>query len=180
MTYNNTLAGTVPAASSFSVLVNSVVRTVNKITISGTKIQLTLASAIKLGDIITVSYAKPANNPLQSASGGQAISIPAQSVINNLINPAKDAIPITIKMTISPAYIHRTANVLFVYSSTPSTALSPEILRIFDLSGKLFIEKLLVTGVTSIKIPLNLKSGVYTVLMLANGLEMASQKMIVY
>jgi hypothetical protein len=139
-----------------------------------------LASAIKFGDIVTVAYTKPATNPLQTATGGLATSISAQSIINNLINPLKDASTVTITMTIFPNHVHKIINVLLAYSSTPSTSLSPEIIRILDISGKLFIEKLLVTGVTNIKIPLNLESGIYTVIMLANGVQMASQKMIVY
>jgi uncharacterized repeat protein (TIGR02059 family) len=180
MTYNMTLANIVPAAASFSVLVNSVARTVNAITISGTKVQLTLASAIKFGDIVTVSYTKPTTNPLQSATSGVATNISAQSAINNLINPVKDMTPVTITMTLSPNHVHKILNILLAYSSAPTTALSPEIIRISDRSGNLFIETLLVTGVTNIKIPLNLSSGIYTVKILANGLEMASKKMIVY
>jgi uncharacterized repeat protein (TIGR02059 family) len=180
MTYNMTLANIVPAAASFSVLVNSVARTVNAITISGTKVQLTLSSAIKFGDIVTVSYTKPTTNPLQSATSGVATSFSAQSAINNLINPVKDLTPVTITMTLSPNHVHKILNILLVYSAAPTTALSPEIIRISGRSGNLFIEKLLVTGVTNIKIPLNLSSGIYTVKILANGLEMASKKMIVY
>jgi hypothetical protein len=180
MTYNLTLANYIPVGSAFSVLVNSVARTVNTVAISGNTVQLTLASAIKFGDIVTVAYTKPATNPLQTAIGGLATSISAQSIINNLINPLKDTSTVTITMTIFPNHVHKIINVLLAYSSTPSTSLSPEIIRILDISGKLFIEKLLVTGVTNIKIPLNLESGIYTVIMLANGLQMASQKMIVY
>jgi hypothetical protein len=69
---------------------------------------------------------------------------------------------------------------MLAYSSAPSAALSPEIIRISDLSGNLFIEKAIVTGVTNIKIPLNLDSGIYTVQMLAAGVQMASRKIIVY
>ena len=85
MTYNLTLANVVPAASAFTVLVNSVARTVNTVTISGTKVQLTLASAVVYGDIVTVAYTKPASNPLQTASGGQAVTISAQAVTNNVL-----------------------------------------------------------------------------------------------
>jgi uncharacterized repeat protein (TIGR02059 family) len=88
MTYNMTLANLVPAASSFSVSVNSVVRTVNAVVISGTKVQLTLASPIVYGDIVTFSYTKPTSNPLQTPSGGIAASISNQPVINNCINIA--------------------------------------------------------------------------------------------
>ena len=86
MTYNLSLANVVPADSAFSVQVNSAARSVNTVTVSGPKVQLTLASTIKYGDIVTVSYTKPAINPLQTASGGQAASIAAEPVVNNCIN----------------------------------------------------------------------------------------------
>jgi hypothetical protein len=184
MTYDLNLNNLiVPAASAFSVSVNSVVRTVNAIVISGTKVQLTLSSAIKFGEIVKISYVKPATNPLQTATGGQALSISALQVINNLINPTKDAAPVKITMTISPNHIHRTINILLQYSSSFSIqdpAMSPQIIRIFDISGKLFIEKSVVTGVKNIRIPINLRSGVYTVVILSSGVEMASQKIMVY
>jgi uncharacterized repeat protein (TIGR02059 family) len=84
MTYNLSLANIVPAPSAFTVMVNSAARTVNSVAISGTKVQLTLASAIINGDVITVAYTKPGSNPLQTPSGGQAVTITAQSVTNNV------------------------------------------------------------------------------------------------
>ena len=75
MTYNITLANIVPAASAFTVLVNSAARSVNSVTISGTNVQLTLASPVVYGDIVTVAYTKPSGNPLQTASGGQAATV---------------------------------------------------------------------------------------------------------
>ena len=83
MTYNLTLANVVPAASAFTVKVNSVTRTVSSVAISGTKVLLTLASPVVNGDAVTVAYTKPATNPLQTAAGGQAASITSQNVINN-------------------------------------------------------------------------------------------------
>ncbi len=109
MTYNLTLANIVPAASAFSVLVNSVNRTVNTVTISGTKVRLTLASSVAYGDIVTVAYTVPATNPLQSSSGGKAITISAKTVTNN-VNPAipsyvssviENATPTSLVMTYS-------------------------------------------------------------------------------
>jgi uncharacterized repeat protein (TIGR02059 family) len=179
MTYNTTLASNIPAASAFTVLVNSATRVINSVSVSGNKVQLTLASAIKFGDIVSVSYTKPATNPLQSATGGVAVTISAQSITNNLINPAKDAL-ISIIMTISPKHVHNIINVLFTYSVTPTTAQSPEIIRISDLSGNLLIEKYLAVGVTNIKVPLNLNSGIYIVSLSAAGLIMASQRVVVY
>jgi uncharacterized repeat protein (TIGR02059 family) len=180
MTYSTTLANIVPVASSFLVIVNSVARTVSAVAISGTKVKLTLANDIKYDEIVTVSYTKPVTNPLQTATGGIAASITAQSTIINLINPSKVVVPVTITMTISPNRVHKVLNVQLVYSSSPSTALTPEIFRIYDLSVKLVFEKLKVTGATSIKIPINLPSGIYNVLILAGGVEMASQRMKVY
>ena len=74
-------------------------------------------------------------------------------------------------------------NVLLEYTgslTTYASAITPQIIRVTDLTGKVFLEQLLVTGISTIKIPLNLSSGIYTVLMLAGGIEMTSQKMIVY
>ncbi len=183
MTYNLSLANVVPAASAFKVLVNSVATTVTTVGISGTKVQLTLVSGIKFGDIVTISYTKPVSNPLQTATGGQPISITAQSIINNIINPVKDATLGAITMTISPNHIHRIINVLLQYTTSFSIldpAMSPQIIRIFDTTGKLFIEKLLVTGIPKITIPINLRSGIYSVLMFSGGFQLASQKILVY
>jgi hypothetical protein len=163
--------------------VNSVTRIVNSVSISGNKVLLTLASAIEFGDVVTISYIKPISNPLQTATGGLPISISAQPIINNIISPVEDAAPWAIKMTISPNHIHQIINVILQYSSSFSVldpAMSPQIIRIFDVSGKLFIEKLVVTGVPNITIPINLRSGIYSVLMFSGGLQMASQKIVVF
>src|ERR1035437_3550210 len=88
MTYNLTLANYIPVGSAFSVLVNSVARTVNTVVISGTKVQLNLSSHILPGDIVTISYTKPTSNPIQTTSGGTATSITNQPVINDCGNIA--------------------------------------------------------------------------------------------
>jgi uncharacterized repeat protein (TIGR02059 family) len=85
MTYNLTLANIVPAPSSFTVLVNSSAITVNSVAVSGTKVLLTLTSPVVYGDVVTVAYAKPVSDPLQTSAGGQAASIPVQEVTNNCI-----------------------------------------------------------------------------------------------
>ena len=89
MTYNMTLANIVPAASAFTVLVNSVARAVNSVVVSGTNVQLTLANPVVYGDNVTISYTKPSVNPVQISSGGQAESTSGQTVTNrvNAINP---------------------------------------------------------------------------------------------
>ncbi len=87
MTYTLSLANIVPATSAFTVMVNSVARTVNSVAISGTVVTLTLASAVVNGDIVTVAYTKPVSNMLQTPAGGEAASITAQAVTNNVLVP---------------------------------------------------------------------------------------------
>jgi len=87
LTYNISLASIVPAASAFSVRVNTTARTVSSVAVSGTKVTLTLSSPVVYGDVITVAYAKPATNPLQTSAGGQAASFSAQTVTNNRTAP---------------------------------------------------------------------------------------------
>jgi uncharacterized repeat protein (TIGR02059 family) len=92
MIYSLSLAATVPAASAFAVRVNATARNINSVAVSGTKVILTLASPVVYGDVVTVAYTKPATNPLQTSSGGQASTISAQSVTNKvtqvIVNPA--------------------------------------------------------------------------------------------
>ena len=109
MTYNLTLANVVPAATAFTVKVNSVTRTVSSVAISATKVLLTLANPVVNGDAVTVAYTKPATNPLQTAAGGQAASLTAQSVTNNVVAPSpvyissviENATPARLEMTYS-------------------------------------------------------------------------------
>ena len=96
MTYNVSLANIVPAASVFTVKVNSVIRSITSVAISGTKVQLILASPVVNGNLVTVAYAMPSANPLQTTSGGQAATISAQPVVNNCINAANTPPVITI------------------------------------------------------------------------------------
>jgi Bacterial Ig domain/Secretion system C-terminal sorting domain/Putative flagellar system-associated repeat len=113
ITYSLSLANIVTAASAFNIRVNSVSRTVNSVAIVGDKVRLTLSSPIVYGDIITIAYSKPASNPLQTASGGQAASITSQSVVNNCIN-ANPAVIITspgnLSLFAAPATITIKAN----------------------------------------------------------------------
>ncbi len=111
MTYNLALANITPAASSFTVMVNSVARTVNSVVISGTKVQLTLSTPVVSGNVVTVAYTKPSSNPLQTSGGGQAITIGAQTVTNNVsaVSPVyvssviQNASPSLLEMTYNPA-----------------------------------------------------------------------------
>lgn len=180
--FNLSLTNSIPASSAFKVSVNSVIRTVNSVAVSGTKVLLTLASPVKFGDVITVAYTKPTTNPLQTSTGGIAQSITATTTTNKVIAPVKDE-AVSVKMTISPNHVHKTINILFEYVGTTSaitSALTPQVIRISDLAGKLLMEKLLVTGASSTRIPVNLKSGIYNVELYGNALLMTSQKMMIY
>ena len=84
ITYSLSLAAIVPASSAFTVMVNGQTRTVNAVTVAGNKVTLTLASPVAYGDVVTVAYNKPATNPLQTPQGGQAQTMTARNVINNV------------------------------------------------------------------------------------------------
>ena len=107
MTYNLTLANIVPGASAFAVMVNTMARSVNSVSISGTKVLLTLSNPVAYGDVVTVSYTKPTTNPLQTATGGQAVSISAQTVTNRVASvipvysdsAIENATPAVVEMT---------------------------------------------------------------------------------
>jgi len=82
--FNLTLAAIVPPASAFTVMVNSSSRAVSSVAVLGTKVTLSLSSAIAFGNVITVAYTKPASNPLQTSAGGHVASFTAQPVSNKV------------------------------------------------------------------------------------------------
>jgi uncharacterized repeat protein (TIGR02059 family) len=184
LTYDLSLSTSyTPAVTAFTVSVNAVAVAVSSVAISSNKVQLSLASAIKYGDIIKVSYTKPSTNPLQTTAGGIAASISSLTTSNNLAAPTKDATLVNLALTVTPNHVHRTINLILNYSGAlPAqiAALTPEVVKITDTSGKLFVEKLLVSGATSVKMALNLKSGIYNVAILANGVQLASKRIMVY
>ncbi len=113
MTYNLTLANIVPAASAFSVQVNSTARSVSSVSVSGTKVLLTLSSPVAYGNTVTVAYTKPSTNPLQTSAGGQAATISAQSVTNRIAAPPAPAAPVYVSSAIentAPSVIEMTYN----------------------------------------------------------------------
>ena len=110
MTYNLSLANIVPATSAFKVLVNSAIRNVSSVAISGTRVLLTLASPVASGNVVTVAYTKPSSNPLQTIAGGQAATLSARTVTNKVAAPTapvfsgaviENATPSRVEMTYS-------------------------------------------------------------------------------
>ena len=113
MTYNLSLANIVPAASSFSVQVNSAARSVSSVSVSGTKVLLTLSSPVAYGNTVTVAYNKPSTNPLQTPAGGQAATISAQSVTNRIAAPPPPPAPVYVSSVVentAPSVIEITYN----------------------------------------------------------------------
>ena len=100
MTYSLALGNTIPAATDFSVTVNSAARTVSAVAVSGTTVSLTIASPVVYGDVVTVSYTIPSSNPLQTSAGGQAASFSAQNVTNNV---AAIAVPVYVSSAVENA-----------------------------------------------------------------------------
>ncbi len=120
MTYNATLVNIVPSASSFTVMVNSVTRPVNSVVISGTKVQLTLSTPVVSGNAVTVAYTKPSSNPLQTGSGGQAITIGAQTVTNN-VSAVSPVYVSSVIQNASPSLLEMTYN-LALANITPAAS----------------------------------------------------------
>ena len=92
LTYSEALdTGSQPATSAFTVEVGGVGRGVDTVGISSSAVTLTLASAFRPGDALTVSYAKPGSNPIQDAANNEAVSLAETTVTNNLAATAPEA-----------------------------------------------------------------------------------------
>ena len=121
--YNMTLASVVPAASAFSVQVNTKARTVSTVSVSGTKVQLTLSGPAVYGDAITVAYTKPSANPLQSSAGAQAATFSAQKVTNN-VNPVYSSYVSSVVQNANPYLLEMTYSLPLANIVPPASAFS--------------------------------------------------------
>lgn len=133
LTYNLPLANSVPATSAFNVVVNSVVKSINSVSISGDKVLLTLSKPVVYGDVVTVDYTKPAVNPIKTTSGGEASSMGPQSVTNKVssgipiylssivenLNPS--LLEITFDLNLSELVIPPTTSFNVIVNSTART-----------------------------------------------------------
>ena len=93
LTYSEALNTTAPATSAFAVKVGGNSRGVDTVAISGSAVTLTLASAFRPGDTLTVAYTKPGTNPIKDASSNanEADSLAETAVTNNLADTAPEA-----------------------------------------------------------------------------------------
>lgn len=157
------LEGSSPDPGAFTVNVNSTPRTIESVAVSGDKIILAVQGTINVSDKITVSYNRPATNPLRSTTGLVLESFTGHQVINNLGSV----------VNIYPNPARRFFNI----SNTGPDQL-PQVIRLYDLAGRLCFEKKLESEFMY-RVPINLPPGVY-VLYLEIGTETKhSRKLIV-
>jgi uncharacterized repeat protein (TIGR02059 family) len=116
MTYNLSLASIIPAVSAFSVKVNSAARSVSSVTVSGTKVLLTLASPVVYGNSVTVAYTKPTSSPLQTTSGGQAATLSAQPVTNKVNSVTPPVVVVTPPVVVNTPPVVVVNNISGTYS----------------------------------------------------------------
>ena len=85
LTYNEALDSSVTLpTSAFTVNVNGSSRSVDSVSVSGSAVTLTLASAVAAGDTVTVGYAKPDSASfIRDTLGRTADSFSAQAVSND-------------------------------------------------------------------------------------------------
>ena len=83
LTYDEALNATTAATTDFVVKVATVERTVSSVAVSGSTVQLTLASVVGIGQAVTVAYTAPttnsatSNNAIQDSAGNDAVSFTA-------------------------------------------------------------------------------------------------------
>jgi uncharacterized repeat protein (TIGR02059 family) len=163
----------IPGTSSFIVMVNGVKASITSVAISGNTVLLKLAVPVVFGDNVTVSYIKPSSNELKKATGETAVSFSSpQPVKNNCTNMAGNSLKKG-SITIYPNPAREFINISILESS-----LQPQLLKIFDLSGRLFLESQINSGTTN-KVLINLKSGIYIVQIVSGSIINFVQKLIV-
>jgi hypothetical protein len=156
--------------------VNSVNRSVSSAVISGNKVLLALASKVVFNDNVTISYIKPVNNFLQTASGGAAAGITSQPVTNNCLNIAtsdsedKEAG----KVFIYPNPAHD-----FINISIEKLKQTPRIIKIIDSLGKVVFQNKINPGINLLQIPLHLIQGLYFVQLCSEGSVLVTDKLVV-
>ena len=94
LTYNEPLdPDSIPAASAFTVKVGGTSRTISTAAASGASgIVLTLSTAFRPGDTLTVSYTVPTLNPIQDIADNDAAALTDEAVSNTLPATAPEAV----------------------------------------------------------------------------------------
>ena len=116
LTYDENLdSNSTPATTDFEVTVAGSTATVSTVAVSGKTVTLTLASAVSVGDAVTLDYAV-GTNPIQDAAGNAAAALTNQSVTNDTGD--------TTAPTLSSATVDGTSLVL-TYSENLDTNSTP-------------------------------------------------------
>ena len=94
LTYNEPLdPDSIPGTSAFTVKVGGTSRTISTAAASGASgIVLTLSTAFRPGDTLTVSYTVPTLNPIQDIAGNDAAALTDEAVSNTLPATAPEAV----------------------------------------------------------------------------------------
>ena len=83
LTYGEMLDGaSVPATGAFAVMADGSAITVTGVSIAGSTVTLTLATAVEANQAVTLDYT-PGTNPIQDAAGNDAAPLSGQTVTNN-------------------------------------------------------------------------------------------------
>lgn len=84
LTYNEKLGVPTAVASAFIVKVDGSAATINTVMVSGSTVEISLASALTAGQVVTVAYTDPTAsddaNAIQDAAGNDAVSLAATNV----------------------------------------------------------------------------------------------------
>ena len=121
-------AGATPENSAFAVTVAGSSRGVDTVSVSGSAVTLTLASAVAAGETVTVDYTVPtgqSTNKLQDTSGNAAASFSGQAATNN----TQAADPLTASVSAVPGSQSGEFTFELRFSETPRKKFSYKIMR---------------------------------------------------
>ena len=118
LTYNEALdSGSTPAPDAYTVA--GAARAVSNVAVSGSAVTLTLASAVTVGQTVTVSYT-PGTTPVQDTSGNAAAAFTNQAVTNNTPETTPPALAATDGAVVNGATLVLTYDEALDSGSTPA------------------------------------------------------------
>ena len=124
LTFSETLSGTTAPGSAFAVTVDGNSRNVQQVDASGTAVTLTLASAVAVGEEVTVAYTDPSagddGSAVQDAAGNDAATFSAQTVTNRTGTDASLSALSLSGVTLAPTFHTDSLN----YTAAVSNSLS--------------------------------------------------------
>jgi uncharacterized repeat protein (TIGR02059 family) len=176
ITYDIKLASVIPALTSFTAKVNRQVRAVQSILIADNKVVLTLSSSIYQKDTVTVSYIRPAINPLQSTLGGIAASLAEKTVTNNVKGVVQSDHKV---LNNGKTFIWPNPATDYVNVSNVTAGAEEPVLKIFNIEGKQVQEVKLTNLSSTVKVPIHLASGIYVTQVCVGKVAQYVQKLIV-